>query len=212
MQGDPIFDAYYASQVPALTSKEQTERLSRSALTALFDKIGPAFLVTHSQGGPHGFTLADSRPGLVKGLISIEPEGPAFVNEVIGATGAVVRPYGITITPVAYDPPLASAAELARVTVAAKSAGQSKCVLQANPPRKLSNISKVAMLLVTSEAGYHSVYDYCTVEYLKQAGVGVDWLDLPTVGIKGNGHFMFMEKNNLDIAQKVEAWIVGKNA
>ena len=207
-----LFDAFYAAQVPALTNRTQSERLSRLALTALFDKIGPAFLVTHSQGGPHGFTVADSRPDLIKGLISLEPEGPPFVNEVVRATGEVVRPYGVTTTPLVYDPPIVAPAELETVTIPPPNPGQSKCVQQADPPRRLVNISKVPILLVTSEAGYHAVYDYCTVKYLRQAGVSVDWLDLPTVGIKGNGHFMFMEKNNTQIAEKVEAWIKGTNA
>ena len=62
-------------------------------------------------------------------------------------------------------------------------------------------------LLVTAEASYHAPYDYCTVRYLQQAGVSVDFLDLPKVGIHGNNHFVFLEKNNLVIAAKIEEWI-----
>ena len=38
---------------------------------------------------------------------------------------------------------------------------------------------------MTSEASYHAVYDYCTVAFMRQAGVGVEWLNLPEVGIHG---------------------------
>ena len=38
---------------------------------------------------------------------------------------------------------------------------------------------------MTSEASYHAVYDYCTVAYMTQAGVRVEWLNLPDVGIYG---------------------------
>jgi pimeloyl-ACP methyl ester carboxylesterase len=58
------------------------------ALAELLDKIGPAIILTHSASGPHGFAVVAARPGLVKGLISVEPAGcsvpaanrPAFVG------------------------------------------------------------------------------------------------------------------------------------
>jgi len=43
---------------------------------------------------------------------------------------------------------------------------------------------------------------------LSQAGVSVEHIHLGDVGIHGNGHMMFMEMNNLEIAdQVVEKWI-----
>lgn len=64
------------------------------------------------------------------------------------------------------------------------------------------------MLIVTSESGYHSVYDDCSATFLRDAGVKVDSVHLGNVGIKGNGHLMFMEKNNLDIVDRVvNSWI-----
>ncbi|RMZ92144.1 hypothetical protein DV736_g642, partial [Chaetothyriales sp. CBS 134916] len=211
-QGDPTFDAFYASQVPAFTDRRLTEMLAKEALTALLDNVGSAYLITHSQGGPHGFVAADSRPDLIKGLVSLEPEGPPFINEVVRVTGEVTRPYGITVTPIAYDPPLAQASELDTTIVSPAGPGKCKCVLQGTNARKLCNLSKVPMLLVTTEASYHAVYDHCTVQYLQQGGVDVEWLDLPKAGIGGNGHLMFMEKNNLDIASRIEQWIAGKNS
>ncbi|RMZ77147.1 hypothetical protein DV737_g4489, partial [Chaetothyriales sp. CBS 132003] len=211
-QGDPTFDAFYASQVPALTDRGLTEQLAKEALTALLDHIGPAYLITHSQGGPHGFVAADNRPDLIKGLVSLEPEGPPFINEVIHVTGEVVRPYGITVTPIAYDPPLAQASELDTTIVSPAGPGKCKLILQAGNARKLRNLSKVPILLVSTEASYHAVYDHCTVQYLQQGGVHVEWLDLPELGIHGNGHLMFMEKNNLDIASTIEQWIARRNS
>ena len=67
------------------------------------------------------------------------------------------------------------------------------------------------MLFVTAEASYHAVYDHCTVAFLRQGGVEVEFLELGEVGIRGNGHFMFMELNNLVVAERVEDW-VGKCA
>ena len=47
------------------------------------------------------------------------------------------------------------------------------------------------------------MYDACSVEFLRDAGVSVDHVRLEDVGIHGNGHMMFMEKNNLQIADEV---------
>ena len=46
------------------------------------------------------------------------------------------------------------------------------CVLQAAEPapRRLPNLAPLPILTVTSEASYHAPYDYCTVNFLKQAG------------------------------------------
>ena len=85
-----------------------------------------------------------------------------------------------------------------------------ECVRQADPPKELSNLANIPHLIVTTEASYHAPFDYCTVDCLKQAGVNMDFLDLPKAGIHGNAHLMFIEKNNLEIAAKVESWITSK--
>ena len=58
-----------------------SELNNKNAGAALFDKIGEAILVTHSQGGPYGWQIGDSRPDLVKAILAIEPEGPPFESE-----------------------------------------------------------------------------------------------------------------------------------
>ena len=39
----------------------------------------------------------------------------------------------------------------------------------------------------------------------------VEWIKLGDIGIHGNGHFSFLEKNNLQIAAVVESWIKEAN-
>ena len=51
-------------------------------------------------------------------------------------------------------------------------------------------------MLVTSEAPHHAPYDPGTVAFLRQAGVNIEHIKLWEAGIKGNAHFMMMEKNN----------------
>ena len=69
--------------------------------------------------------------------------------------------------------------------------------MQANPAHKLTRLSGIPILIVTSEASYHAPYDHCTAEWLEQAGVKNSFIRLTDLGIHGNGHMMMLEKNNL---------------
>ena len=54
-KGDPIFDAFYATQVETVISNEQTQQRNKEAGAALLDRIGPAVVLTHSQSGAFGW-------------------------------------------------------------------------------------------------------------------------------------------------------------
>ena len=206
LKGNPTFDAFYASQVQLQTSAFISDDNNKPADIALLELIGPAVLITHSQSGPYGWVAADARPKLIKGIIAIEPEGPPFVNET-GPTGPA-RIDGVTRLPLIYDPPVVDIVkDLKTATLPPPSANLTSCTLQASPARMLVNVAKVPVILITGEASYHAPYDYCTVRFLEQAGVKVEWLDLGSRGLRGNGHFLFMEKNNLQIAALVAKWL-----
>jgi hypothetical protein len=59
------------------------------------------------------------------------------------------------------------------------------------------------ILIETWEGSYHAMYDHCTVKLLQQAGLDVEHLELGKVGIHGNSHMQFMEKNGDEIAAKL---------
>lgn len=174
--------------------------LNTAAGVALFDVIGPAILITHSQGGAFGWSIADARPSLVQGVLAIEPEGPPFIQALVMGN-ASARPYGIASVPLTYRPPITSPAQLVQQTFPPAAVNLTSCIRQAEPARKLVNIAKVPVMVMTSQASYHAAYDYCTVAYLTQAGVNVQFANLTARGIRGNGHFMFMEKNNVEVAE-----------
>ena len=46
------------------------------------------------------------------------------------------------------------------------------------------------------------------LEVVKSAGGKPEVVDLPKLGIKGNSHMLMMDKNNLDVANVVQAWLV----
>lgn len=45
---------------------------------------------------------------------------------------------------------------------------------------------------------------------IKNIGGDVTWIDLPQVGIKGNSHMIFMDKNSDDIANIINKWMKAK--
>jgi pimeloyl-ACP methyl ester carboxylesterase len=109
--------------------------------------------------------------------------------------------------PIVYDPPLGGGKlEFVRQDKA-DSGDLARCWLQKEPARKLPNIAKAPLLIVTSEASYHAGYDHCTSAYLNQAGVKHTFVRLGERGIHGNGHMMMLEKNNQAIARLMADWV-----
>ena len=203
--GDPAFDQFYASQV-AWLERDESEILMRRAGAALLDRIGPAILVVHSQAGLFGWLIADERPGSVKGIVAIEPSGPPFRDE--NAFRKVRdRPWGLTFTPLTYDPPCAEGDMTFEKRAGSGQPGLQDGWLQGDPPRQLKHLAGLPVLIVTGEASYHVQYDHCTVSYLRQAGVPAEHMRLWDLGVRGNGHMMMLEKNNLEIARLVEDWV-----
>lgn len=215
--GDPDFDQFYASQVASMDDVTRLEAMLRAAGAALLDRIGPAILLTHSQGGPLGWTIADARPQLTRGILAIEPNGaPVYEVKFTGPPGwfdddVAARPWGITRGPLVFDPPAANAAEMKFERQPAPDApGLVRCWLQAGTPRQLVKLKGIPILIVTAEASYHAPYDHCTSQFLRQAGVEHDFVRLADVGIRGNGHMMMLEKNNLEIARFLRGWVEAK--
>jgi pimeloyl-ACP methyl ester carboxylesterase len=117
-KGSPTFDAFYASNVESLGSTVEIETLTQNAGNALLDRIGSAILIVHSQAGPIGWLLADSRPRAVKGVVALEPSGPPFHNSM--ATGRLepaemARPWGIAAIPLTYSPAAKTPSDLSPV-------------------------------------------------------------------------------------------------
>jgi hypothetical protein len=157
--------------------------------------------------------IADARPRRTKGLILLEPTGPPFQEAVFSSSST--RQWGLTDIPMNYSPPVTNPVldllkEVVQPAHPTTDNATVPCVLQAKgpAPRQLSNLVPIPILTITSEASYHAPYDYCTVEFLEQAGCSkTKHLELAKVGIHGNGHMMFMEKNSDEIWERVNKWI-----
>jgi pimeloyl-ACP methyl ester carboxylesterase len=46
---------------------------------------------------------------------------------------------------------------------------------------------------------------------LRAAGGDVTVLDLPKIGVHGNSHLLMLERNNLDIAARIQDWLIDRN-
>jgi pimeloyl-ACP methyl ester carboxylesterase len=215
VKGDPVFDEFFASQVEMLVDRTAIEILARDAGAALLDRIGPAVLLTHSQSGPFGWLIADARPGLVKAIVSIEPNGPPFyeVNfkggrDWFAYDRTPARIWGITRAPLTYDPPAASAETLFPVSEPAPAEnGLVHGYLQGEPVRALPRLQGIPICIVASEASYHATFDHWTSRFLTQAGVENEFLRLADRGIRGNGHMVMLERNNHAIADLLIGWL-----
>ena len=135
---------------------------------------------------------------------NVEKGAPAWFED-----GPLSKPYGLTAPPLAYQPPVNDATELRFVRQdSPDSSNRVRCWAQAEPARTLVNLQKIPIVVIQAEASYHAAYDHCTVAFLKQARISrVDFIRLPDVGIKGNGHMLMLEKNNMAVAAVIEKWL-----
>jgi len=231
LRGDQVFEQYMASQVNTMADRIDIEEMSKIALSDLIDQIGDTAVLGHSQGGPFCWLAADIRPKQVKACVAVEPNGPPFFNVSYGGiqhshldkqtfkkndfdkdwyqtSSEPDRPNGITYSALTYDPPLKQGEKLIPEIDAQKTPDNLvQCFLQKEPARKLVNLSKTKILILTAESSYHAPYDHGTSNFLKQAGVNHDFIRLENHKIKGNGHMMMHEKNSNEVSSFIMNWL-----
>jgi pimeloyl-ACP methyl ester carboxylesterase len=206
--GDNTFDQFMKAQSDwlPLPNNDLQEWLTAAALVKLLDRIGPAILVPHSQPGSPSWLVADRRPNLVRALVQLEPGGPP-VFFLAPLFPPVRLRWGLTYHRLTYEPPASQASELNFAEMPVIDPYVETCWLQAEPARELPNLQRVPILLLTSESGYNTLWDPCTHAYLEQAGVEHTWTRLEELGIRGNGHFYFIERNSDRVAGVVREWL-----
>lgn len=70
---------------------------------------------------------------------------------------------------------------------------------------KFNNFKKIKIFVITgtNDTEHHKNVDYKIVEFLKNKGSSIKYCYLGDLGIKGNGHMLMIEKNNIDIARVI---------
>jgi pimeloyl-ACP methyl ester carboxylesterase len=172
--------------MPADLAASQT--LDADRLAELLDRIGKAIIVTHSASGPSGWLVADRRPDLIAGIVAVEPMGPVFGH----TPGIGSLDWGLTAAPLTFDPPRKTPEQ----------------VRTAEPSTlKIPGLQGVPVALLTGETSAFASYASSIVPFLRNAGANIQHLDLPALGIHGNGHGLIYERNSDSAFKVVAQWL-----
>jgi hypothetical protein len=165
--------------------------VNTDAVSALFDKIGPAILVTHSHSGGMGWLTAIKNKN-IKAIISYEP-GSGFLFPV-GEVPAPMPSSGGTLEAVAV--PMQDFMKLTRIPIVIYYGDNIPDEPSPNPGQDGWRV-RLAMARLWRDAVNHH-------------GGDVTLVHLPEIGIKGNTHFPFSDLNNIEIADLMSEWLKGK--
>lgn len=183
-------DQFFRQMTPTLGSVDFD--VYSDAYAALFDKIGPAVFVTHSQGGPVGWqTLLKTKN--IKGIVAYEPGGGIpFPEGQVPEEGRVL-------------------------TLSNKTEG---IEVPTNVFMEYTKVPIVVFygdnLPDTNERP--EIYEWtCRLhlmrrwaEMLNRLGGDVTVIHLPDVGLRGNTHFPMSDLNNADVARLMYDWLRDK--
>lgn len=165
--------------------------LNADAVSALFDRIGPAILVTHSHSGGMGWLTAVKNEK-VKAIVSYEP-GSGFlfpegeVPDPIPSAGGTLNATGI---------PLSQFQRLTRMPIVIYYGDYIPSKPVPNP----------------GQDGWRVRLEMARKwrDCVNKHGGDVTVVHLPDIGIRGNTHFPFSDLNNQTIAQLMFDWIRSK--
>lgn len=187
-EDEAAFDAFIAPYGPMPADLAASQTLDADRLAELLDRIGKAIIVTRSASGPSGWLVADRRPDLIAGIVAVEPIGPVFGH----TPGIGSLEWGLTAAPLTFDPP--------RVTP--------EQVRTADPSTlKIPGLQGVPVALVTGETSVFASYASSIIPFLRNAGANIHHLDLPSLGIHGNGHGLLYERNSDSAFKVVTQWL-----
>ena len=161
-----------------------------AAVSALFEKIGPAVLLTHSASGVLGW-LTGAANEKVKAIYSYEPVQCAFptgeVPPPVPTSGGAVT--GLAIPPADFD-------KLVKIPIA--------IIYGDNIPSSAIPNGNLDL--------WRGRMELCKdmVDLLKTKGGDATFVHLPDIGITGNTHFAMSDLNNVQIAALLSDWLKQK--
>ena len=164
--------------------------VNTNAVAALFGKIGPGILVTHSQSGTLGWRTG-IRSQNIRAIVLYEPGGDFVFPE----GEAPSLPFGArTFTPPTV--PLAHFRQLTRVPIIVYYGDNIPDQPSANPAQEQWRVFR--------EIARH------WRDAVNRHGGDVTLVELPAVGIRGNTHFPMSDLNNAEVANHLARWLSQK--
>ena len=168
------------------------QNVSTNAVAALFDKIGPAILITHSASGPLGLLTA-MKSSNIKAIVEYEPSNYVFPE------GEVPTPLplsnGTSLSP-GQVVPLADFLKLTKIPV--------QFIFGDNIPTSPNPI------IALDNWRVRLIYAQQLIDTINKHGGDAQLIHLPDIGIQGNSHFVFTDLNNVQIADLLSDYLKSK--
>jgi pimeloyl-ACP methyl ester carboxylesterase len=184
---DPEALNQYFRQMTPNTGPFDMEVIS-DAGAALFARIGPAILVTHSQGGGPGWLIAMKSPN-VRAVVAYEPGSNFMFPE--GEVPAPMKSAGDTLE--ALGVPLSRFMQLTKIPIVIYY-GDNIPDQPVAAPNQDSWRTRLAMARLWADA-------------VNRRGGSATVVHLPEMGIRGNTHFAFSDLNNLQVADELSRFL-----
>jgi hypothetical protein len=189
---DPQALEQYFRQMTPNTGPFDVE-VTSDATAALFKKIGPGVLITHSQAGGPGWVTAMKAPD-VRAIVAYEP-GSGFVFPQGEVPAAMASAGGGSLEAVGV--PLADFMKLTKIPIILFYGDNIPAAPMANPSQDSWRI-RLAMAGQWRDA-------------VNRKGGDVTLVHLPEIGIRGNTHFPFSDLNSLQIADLLSDFLKNKH-
>lgn len=163
------------------------------SVASLFKKIGPGILMTHSQSGQYGWETAMQVPELVRAVVAFEPGAYAFPESDQPAD----VPTKISFVATGTAPQVVTDARFKNLT-------RMPIVIYfgdniTDEPSPVFGVELWRVIKIRAQQ---------FVDTVNRHGGHATLVDLPSIGIHGNTHFIFADKNNAQISKMIQDYLV----
>ncbi|WP_194396302.1 alpha/beta hydrolase [Microbacterium atlanticum] len=168
---------------------DEVREVQASAMAALFDRIGPAVLVIHSNGGQYGW-LGAIKSSNVRAIAAYETGGGQILPE-------SAEPEYLDISEEPWLEPWVKPNIV--------------------PDEQFDRLTRIPIQIIWGDNWDKLLEQRLYIRRVKQLvselktrGGDAELVELPKIGIVGNSHFPFSDLNNIEVADALSAWLEAK--
>lgn len=162
------------------------------AVGDLLKRTGPSILITHSNSGQYGWTTAIENPDMVKAVVAYEPGAFSFPE---GERPGEI-PFKNELAAKFMQPQMVGMddfMELTKIPII--------IIYGDNIATELSDVFNVEIWRLASSRAKQFA------DTINRHGGDARVVFLPELGMKGNTHVPFADKNNIDVANQLSDWL-----